>query len=291
VQSARNWQAHEPGFWTLYQRLVFLGQQRSHVVVDFAQLRERFAGSYLWPLLLTNLIQRTLPAHDHSLRLQVAQAQVASARALHSRSMLINGLTHLADAQRFVQDLAGALRTMEEAFQALRQVGWESTAIEVRVRTAELHWRVLALEPARRCLQEAQALDTVGFELDASTLVVHRAIVLMLSQQHEDAAREMRALPAEKAHKVPDNDLVEWAEALALMCLHRGQTNAAAELATALRELDTVNRGLPDIEHFRDQRFGARPQQPHTGSDADSANPAQLRVWLSKRVEAVHRAL
>jgi predicted ATPase/DNA-binding SARP family transcriptional activator len=288
---ARQWQAHEPGFWTVYQRVVFLGHQRNDVHCDFTQLRARFSGSYLWPLLLTNVLQRNMPVGNNTLRLQIAHEQVASARALHSRSMLINGLTHLADAQRFVQDREGALRTMDEAFQILRQVGWESTAVEVRVRTAEIHWRVLALDAAQTCLKEAQAMDSTGFEFEASTMPVHRAIVLMLNQRFDEAVLELRALSATRARQAPDNDLIEWAEALALLCLHKGELRTATELALLLRQLDTPYAGVADIDRFRDERFGPMPDQRHTQGPPDSATSLRLRDSLSQRVVELHAAL
>jgi DNA-binding SARP family transcriptional activator/predicted ATPase len=272
----------DAGYWTIHMRLLVLRKAPEGVEIDPLTLRGRFMGSPLWLLMLRGLCEACEASADWRNAVALAEELIGCARALRSQMHEVIGNWYRASSLFALDAPAQALQNYDEGCRLSLAAGWEHIAADSRVVACCVHWRLLELDAAQRCLNEATGLlgGKTATHLVAE-MPLHRSVILFLKGQVRAAVREFLLVPEERMQREPNDTLSLWAEAGALLALGMGLPRLGAELARTLRRLDTHNDLVPAVGRFRDQQFG--PIEGSAITEPDSGSELRERIVSSLR--------
>ena len=277
-----------PGFWTLYTVLWSMGSAPSGIEANLTLLRRRFDGSCLWPEILGVAFALAPVQSCWKERSAIAEERIADATRLRWPQALMSGLWHRAACQMGEDQLAEAVATYREYQRLADSIGWVEGAERSKRLVASLSLRELDFTAAETYLDDAARHRPNG-DRDAAVVStpVMRAKFLLLRSRVEEAIRELLSVPTERLAKASDEDLVEWSEVGAMVAMERGHAELAAELALAMRRLDSADDHIPTIRRFRDAKFGPGESHRHRNAEEQEA----LRVSLRAGLETLHGRL
>jgi DNA-binding SARP family transcriptional activator/predicted ATPase len=271
---------NQPGFWSVYARLLIFRNPPPDIELDLSSLRNRFGGSPLWHMLLEGACQDFRGGEDWIRRYAISEELVSCARALHSPVLVLNSIGYRAACQSGLDETSAALRSLDEAYRLARNAGLTQLAAGVRINLASLCWRILDLDAASHSVNEAaELLEPTGHdEVLRISIAVHRAIILALRGQTTEAVQAFCTVPDELLPHLSDDLLIYGAEACALLAPPLGFDEAGAELVGLLRKLDARSDFIPAIRRFRDERFG--PFGPDEPLEPEAVNAVRMRLRL-----------
>jgi predicted ATPase/DNA-binding SARP family transcriptional activator len=270
-----------PGFWTLRVAMWELSDQLDGVTVDLTALRRRFEGSFFWLELLSAAFTCLVPDVNWTQHREIAEEIIAISKARQWPRSLLLGLWRRAACLMGVDDVSGAMRCYHDVYVLARSVGNEDLAANAMRMLTTLHLHSSDFGAARACL--AAAVDCAQrspLDVRSMSNPVFRAKVHAVSEQTEDAVRELLTVPPEWLDRVSRSDLIEWGEVGALVARRVGFVEDSTELANLMRSINGLDSLLPTIRRFHDRSFGSGPPYRRMSAEQIGSACARLRTGL-----------
>jgi hypothetical protein len=249
--------------------------------IELGEMRTRFQGSPLWIDILRAKYEDLSQGTDWAQRVRISEDFVASAKQMRSRLLEAYGLLHLGLSQMGIDSVQDGLHSMGNAHGIFRYFGMDYLAVDAMLLLAKWQRHLRNYRAAEQSLKLASEMTSLAKRESAMLdFSIQQAIVQLLLGLPTEAHTRLQALPLAQLNRARDGELVDWAEAVALVLKSRGQMVPALRLAKLFRSLDHGLTSIPALKRFHDEHFPATyPAVVPTAEEADV-----LRTELRRRI-------